>query len=281
MKGSGDPFEQEGSLSTLYTVLITYTQLWAPFMPFLSEYLFQRLRSYHCDPQISSCSSVLLTRYPTFTKTEIDHDILRQMTDLQRVSQMVRSIRCSSDNHNSSMVPIKICAISHGDPSYLEKLKDGIHTIQPELNVQRFKFESLFSHVKIAFRVSDRNMGKEYKKDSKAIQSAFLELSESNQDLMKALYFGKQNKFRVDIGTDQLAKFLEFEYPSSYFDLVAIPMTASKNHSLIDNDLMIQIDPTYDSEINHIHQTRLLHSAIQQSRKKNGTPSMGSSCCGN
>lgn len=269
LKGTEGNFEQESSLSTLYTVLVTFTQLWAPFMPFMSEYLFQRLRMIHVDGHIATSQSVLLTRFPTFIGTQVDLQILKQMRDLQRVSQMVRSIRSRSKNHTSRMVPFQVCTISHADQEYLKGLEKVIHTVKSELNVDRFEFQTLEQNIDLMVRINQREMGREYRAGSKKIQA---KLEEMGTEVFYSLYSGQTTQLVVNIGDEANPNPIEFEYPSQYFTLVPTPkaVEGEDNYTVIDTDLMVRVDPTYNHEINHVFNSRLLHSAIQQGRKTMG-----------
>jgi valyl-tRNA synthetase len=225
----------------------------------------------HVDHSIQRAQSVLLTRYPTFLGTHIDHSILTQMRDLQRVCQMVRAIRSSSDNHTSRMVPFRVCTISHADGDYLSQLKGVIHTIKSELNVERFEFETLDRNIDLEVKVNPREMGRAYRADSKKIQAV---LAEFTTESLFPLYSGHQDRLMVDIGTEDTPNPIEFEFPNRYFELVAVPKTNEgtndSTYTSIDTDLMVRVDPTYDAEINHTYQARLLHSAIQKARKTMG-----------
>jgi isoleucyl-tRNA synthetase len=263
LKGSAGKFEQEASLSTLYTALLTYTQLWAPFTPFLSEYLFQRLKMLHVDASIVKVKSVLLTNYPTFLGSQIDTQTLKMMTDLQRVCQMVRNIRCGSDNHTSRMTPFRVCTISHGVAEYLDALRSEIATIQSELNVERFEFEPLAQNVEISVKVDHRAMGRAFRKESGPIQEF---IRSQDATLLYSMYSGEDVKLEYN---KEDGDTIVLEYPSPYFELVPVPkaeLTDSK-YTIVETDLMVQVDPTYDEDINYKYQARLLHSVMQKARK--------------
>ena len=264
LKGNNGQADQIASLSTLYTVLLTFTQLWAPFTPFLSEYLFQRLRTIHVDPSIANSQSVLLTRFPTFMRSNVDQSILTEMHDLQRVSQMVRTLRSSSSNHTSIMVPFKSCTISHADSSYLSKLQSVIQNVQAELNVNEFEFEILENNIDLTVKVNNRELGKTYRADAKIIQNTLSHLSTGN---LYQLYSKQTKTLVIAYNVNDTVKTIEFGYPNEYFELVPIPKKNSESGTLIDKDLMIKVDTTYNNQINHVYYSRLLHSAIQNSRK--------------
>ena len=280
LKGSCSSTEQSHSLQTLYEVLIIYTHLWAPFMPFLSEYLFQRIKSISLSEQIRSAKSVFLSDMPDYSEFAPDHNTLDTMRDMQRICSMVRNMRDGSDNHTSVKAKIKKCTISHADPEHLARLEAAIPTIQAELNVVRFNFKSLVKGVKIGVKINNRAMGMRFRKDAKKVIAA-IEGADEN-DLYK-LYFGcvddpsYEGELTIDVdgvsgasGASDADGQIIFKYPCDEFELYAMPLKADEGATnvRIDRDLMVHADLTYDADVNHDHQVRLLHSVIQNARKE-------------
>jgi isoleucyl-tRNA synthetase len=73
--------------ATLYTVLLTLSQLLAPFMPFLSERMYRNLAGFDGDvaPPPSTALSVHLTDYPQADTSLLDADLLAGMARLRRL----------------------------------------------------------------------------------------------------------------------------------------------------------------------------------------------------
>ncbi|PIN99692.1 isoleucine--tRNA ligase [archaeon CG10_big_fil_rev_8_21_14_0_10_43_11] len=79
---------KEGVLSTLYTVMREVTQLCAPFLPFLSEAIYQ---SYF--KQFEKEESVHLLSWPTSKDARIDLGVEKEMETVQHVVERVLALR--------------------------------------------------------------------------------------------------------------------------------------------------------------------------------------------
>lgn len=267
LKGSSGIVDQVSSLQTLYSVLFTYNQLWAPFTPFLSEYLFLKLKVVNLEfesiesiESFESIESILLTDMPRFEDLEIDSDTLTLMGDMQRICNMVRNIRSKSSSHSTQLIKIKQCTISHSNLEYLDKLKSVIKCIQSELNVIDFKFEPLESNIEIKIRFNERELGQTFKAQKNTVKHLIESIDQIN--LLK-LYKSASNEIDLDLD-------LNLEYPSKFFELYVAPINTADVSSIIDVDLLVKADLTYDNHINYLYRIRQMHSTIQTSRKEMG-----------
>ncbi|CAK1551322.1 unnamed protein product [Leptosia nina] len=89
----GSPDEQEAARRTLYTVLEYGLKLLSPFMPFITEELYQRLP--RAD---TSCVSICVAPYPTDSDTPWHCRILE--SDVDNVMKMVHAIRSTRSEYN-------------------------------------------------------------------------------------------------------------------------------------------------------------------------------------
>ena len=78
----------ESVQQTLYTVLDGGLKLLHPFMPFLTEEIWQRLPRRQAD----KTPSIMLSRYPTFDKTPVDEVVATDYILLNEVCAAVRSL---------------------------------------------------------------------------------------------------------------------------------------------------------------------------------------------
>lgn len=82
--------DHQAAFSTLYRVLVTLSQLLAPFIPFLSDELYQKLvRSF----DLSEHSSVHLTDWPVSDEALIDGELNHRMALLHRIASLGQSAR--------------------------------------------------------------------------------------------------------------------------------------------------------------------------------------------
>lgn len=78
--------------STLFDVLLTLTKLMAPFMPFITENVYQNLRK---NLPKDAVQSIHLTNWPIFND-KINEDLLDQMNKVRRIVEGVHSIRAQN-----------------------------------------------------------------------------------------------------------------------------------------------------------------------------------------
>ena len=78
---------------TLYEALVTIARLAAPFVPFVSEAIWQNLAVAAFGSAVPE--SVHLTGYPTGTGSLVDHDLVRRMALVRDVSSLGRAARAA------------------------------------------------------------------------------------------------------------------------------------------------------------------------------------------
>lgn len=246
------------SLSVLYNVLLRYCQLLAPFMPFLSEHVYQHLKT--CSKIHSKKESVLLTKYPELSQDiVIDDEVLVLVKDLQRLCTMTRSMRQDTKKHNQAGVPLKSCTIYHDNPEYLKTLEEYIGIIQSELNCKKFNFEGLGENSLIKVETDRRELGKLYRKDADKVKKMIE--GESSEFLLRVLNGEDTFKYNGEVVDKKCYRLYKVPNPD---------MKTKDNSCLIDNDIMISIDITYDEEIHNECQIAKIHRNIQDARKKMG-----------
>lgn len=291
LKGNIDHQEQSVCLNVLYTVLMTYVQMWAPFMPFLSEYLFLQISAIHHSTIIKDAPSVFMTNLPTFSNfrdnlrnnihnidnvddivPEIDHEAMSIVWDLQKICQNIRTIRDESVNHKSRLVPFVRCTLAHGNQDYLNKLKENMYSIQDEINVMNFSFERLDGNVTVIKKFNEKELGRKFLKNTKRMKEAIDKIDEKT---LYDLFTGNINHVLCNIDrfndSQKTIEQIKLEYPSEYFTLNLIPIInlndPKQDNTIVDNGLMIKLDMTYNETVNFKYNIQFLHSSIQKVRK--------------
>ena len=99
----GSAAESESAQQTLYTALEGGLTLLHPFMPFLTEELWQRLPRRPCD----ECPSIVKARYPQY-KAEFENSVSEEAYELiLALSKAIRSLAASYDIKEGAQVFIK------------------------------------------------------------------------------------------------------------------------------------------------------------------------------
>lgn len=148
--------DRDQAFQTLYQVLLTFCQLAAPLVPFISENIYQRLRS----PQAPE--SVHLSRYPLVDQRFIDLELERDMDLLSQIASCGHSLRKESKLRvRQPLASLSIYCRRHESLPFLARHGD---VLEDELNVKEVRFlaeESSWSRwsVKPKFPVLGKKWG--------------------------------------------------------------------------------------------------------------------------
>ncbi len=158
--------DRNEAFETLYRVLLTLSQVTAPFIPFLSEAIYQGLRK-KSDPL-----SIHLHAFPVSEKGLRDEDLETLMLDVQSVVSSGHSLR--KENKLKVRQPLAKAHIICRDETRLEALNRQKTLIADELNVKELLFEkeegAFVSLLPIPnFRVLGKKVGKQMKVVQEAI----------------------------------------------------------------------------------------------------------------
>jgi isoleucyl-tRNA synthetase len=170
MKGKLGIIEQTTSLSVLYTLLYDYILICAPFMPFLTEHVYQQLKA--VKTQVSVLSIHML-KYPTLKR---NFGVEPSFKKLQQLCSMIRSIRDNSTTHTSVKVPIELCVVYEDDQTIITELQNLLDVIQDEVNCSKFEFQPV-PEIKYSLKPNFKVIGKKYKKNAKQVAQVIESIS--------------------------------------------------------------------------------------------------------
>lgn len=228
-----------GELNVLYSVLIDFSIITAPFMPFLSEYIYKHLNGEEI--------SVHILDYPT---NEHKFGIIEDFKKLQTIAGMVRNIR--DKTKTSIRIPIKKCVVY----STNEKIKEMFDIIQEETNCLEFYMDKTIVKHKYEIKCISKNIGKRFKKNAKNIED---EINKLNQEQLIKIF--NDCYLMID---EQILKVNE-----DYEILMLSDVELKENEiNVIQDDITIIADMTYDEETHNLFQTRLFVRYIQNLRKE-------------
>jgi isoleucyl-tRNA synthetase len=169
------------ALNTLYEVLFTLVRALAPFIPFLSDNIYQRLaphlpESYTANKDVRS---VHFLRFPTVRQELFDPVVERRVGRMQKVIELGRLAR--ERRTISLKTPLKTLVVLHQDQEYLDDVKTLEKYITEELNVRDLVLTSEESRYGIEYSVQAdvKNLGMKFKKDAAKIKAALPKLSAS------------------------------------------------------------------------------------------------------
>lgn len=166
------------AFETLYHVLIELVKIAAPFIPFISETIYQNLRTEEMPESVHLCD------FPFYDKERRCEKLEAEMDAVQIAASLGHALR--KEHKLKVRQPLAVAHLISRDPRILSFLQDQQHLIADELNVKNIVFgtnESDFVSLKAKpnFRVLGKKLGKEMPLAQKAIEEL------NQQQLLKLL----------------------------------------------------------------------------------------------
>ena len=163
-----DPSDQQLAFGTLYSVLYVFAQISAPFIPFISEEIYQNLR--RSDDPIS----VHLTTFPLYNASLRDLDLEEKTALAQTVVNLGHSLR--KENHIKVRQPLQAAYVACRNEATIASLQQQENLIKEELNVKEIHFsgeESQFvmHSIKPNLKILGKKVGKWLPKLREKIQT--------------------------------------------------------------------------------------------------------------
>lgn len=183
---SEDNDDKTNAFATLYEVLATFSKILAPFMPFLTEEVYQRLVR---TVDAGSPKSVHWCDYPQVEAERIDEALERRMAIVRRVAALGRRIR--EDHRIKVRQPLKQVTVVHRDQRVRDDVLAASELIGDELNMKAVAVEadeSVFATVTVKpnFKTLGKRCGPKLKDIGKALAAwSFAEVAklESGESL--------------------------------------------------------------------------------------------------
>jgi isoleucyl-tRNA synthetase len=124
--------DKDSAYATLYQVLLTMSKLLAPFVPFVSEMIYQNL----APAQRGDCESVHHCEWPKADERAVDQGLLDRMALAMQVASLGRSARSTSNvKLRQPLARARVFAGAHAvDLGSLDEL------VTEELNVKALEF---------------------------------------------------------------------------------------------------------------------------------------------
>ena len=157
---------------TLYEVLVTFTKLLAPCIPFMAERMYQNL-VVSVDP--SAPQSVHLCKYPKFEAAEIDLALNGRTALVQTLVRLGHRLRETAEQRvRQPLAELRFSCRNAAEAEALEQYRD---VIADELNVKSVvRAENLDDLVSYAYKPNLKTLGPKYGKILKVISTALPQL---------------------------------------------------------------------------------------------------------
>lgn len=168
------------ALNTLYEVLYTLVRALGPFIPFLSDNIFQRLTPFlpgSITSQSPDLRSVHFTPFPTVRSELYDPTVERRVARMQKVIELGR---LSRERRTVALkTPLKTLVVLHQDPQFLDDVRTLQSYVTEELNIRDLVLSSDEKSYGVEYTVGAdvKNLGQKFKKDAAKIRKALPSLS--------------------------------------------------------------------------------------------------------
>ena len=244
----GDPV----ALATLHEALRTITLIMAPFVPFITERVWQDMFKTTTD---TSLQSVHLANWPEASKSEIRTDLIENMGLIRRLVELGRAARAEGKIKNRQPLSRALVAAKNWD-KVPQDLRDQL---AEELNI--LDLQSLGETgdlVNVALKANFRTLGARYSQETPAIAKEITKADAAS--LVKELRTNNKAVIKLE---DQ-----EFEITT---EDVIITETPREGWSVVSQDgETIALDLEISPELRSLGISREVIRMIQEARKTSG-----------
>lgn len=253
-----DNIEQNQALSTLFHVMLAFSKIAAPFIPFITETMYQKLKI--LLPGNEHYESIHLCQYPLVDEFPTNPDVERSMKQLQTVVGIVRALRTKSNSSTSAKVPIKSITIVNDNQQFLDDIKMLENYLCDEVNVMNVVYETSCGTINYKLEPNNKEIGIKYRSLGNAIKNQLIEMT---QDIINEYLINKENGLTICVD----GKNIILHEPT---------FTVIKNQTLTLNTNEIAIsegrttvicDFAQDNQVLELHIMRLFVVAVQKMRK--------------
>ncbi len=160
--------DKSAAYATLYRVLVTLTRAMAPVMPFVTEWLWQRLVR---DPGLAQgVESVHLTRFPEGNSADIDAELEAHVAKVREIVALGLSLR---ETHRIGVRrPLARLTVASSDPAVRQAVERLRGDLEAELNVKSVELvEDDSALVSLSAKANFKTLGKRLGAKMKAVAS--------------------------------------------------------------------------------------------------------------
>ncbi|MCP3975347.1 MAG: isoleucine--tRNA ligase [bacterium] len=193
-RGGTDDQAKLSAFATLYEVLVTFSKVAAPVLPFITEEIYQRLvREIDSDAP----KSVHHTEYPTANPEVIDDDLEVAMDVVRRVVNVGRGLR--KREQLKVRQPLATLTVVTRRDDAVRAVNSHVALIADELNVKEILVEEDESHlVHLSAKANFKTLGPRFGPRTKELAAAISQLD--HESISRLLDNG-----RVDVGGEEFS----------------------------------------------------------------------------
>lgn len=248
------------ALRSLFSVLFAMTKVMAPFVPFVTEHIYQNLR-HLIDPKTTEGEDTKSIHYlmlPRVHESLIDTTIETAVSRMQTVVELGRVIR---DRRTLPMkYPLKEVVVIHKDPSVLQDVTSLQNYIKEELNVRTVTVTSDKCKYGVMLRAEP-----DHKVLGLRLKGAFKTILAAIKDLTDDQLVAFQQTGQIEVAGHQLStEDLRLIY---VFDKTSDD-TPNQYEAHSDNNILVLLDVSPEESMFDEGLAREVMNRVQRLRKK-------------
>jgi isoleucyl-tRNA synthetase len=268
LKGGFGVSETLNALHTLFDVLFTLVRGLAPFTPYVTDVIYNKLRA-HIPSSLHSedMRSVHFLSFPTVRHELHDPVIERRVRRMQRVIELTRISR--ERRAIGLKTPLKTLIVIHDQQEYLGDVQSLESYIVEELNIHELVLSSDESKFNVQYSVSADwpKLGKKLKKDAQLVKAALPSLTSA--DVKRFLTDKTITVAGIPLSQEDLiVKRGLMEDPSTETSSPSSPCSHLEPNT--DNDVLTILDTAIYPSLAQQGLARELINRVQRLRKKAG-----------
>ncbi|HPC37772.1 MAG TPA: isoleucine--tRNA ligase [Exilispira sp.] len=241
--------DKDEAYHTLYYILLTFTKVAAPYIPFITESIYKNLKTEKMP------ESVHLNDFPIAIDNLIDIELEKRMELIQKAVALGRNLRTQYDLKVRQ--PLSKVIIIDPYKDELNLISDFIELVKEELNVKEVVFSSEeTSIVEYSAKPNFRKLGKVLGKNITVAQKLLANLS--SKEIEKII---KGEKIRLSEN--------DFSYDFSLDDISIERKPTEGLATVNEGHLTIALDTTITEELKMECDAREIINKIQNMRKEN------------
>ena len=242
--------DKKAAYETLFTCLMSISQLMSPVAPFFADWLYQNLVD--ANPKIHSAKSVHLTIWNEVDETLIDFDLNERMELAQNISSMVLSLRKKMGiNVRQPLAKILIPVLDENFQMKVELVKD---LILSETNIKGIDFiTDTAGLIKKKIKPNFKALGAKVGKDMKLVTEAINKITQE-----ELIQFEKDGNFLIPNTS--------YSILPSDVEIIAEDIPGWQVTNM--GNLTVALDTTITNELKQEGLSRELINRIQNLRKE-------------
>ena len=248
-KRAGDDRDKLAAFATLYEVLVTFSTVAAPVLPFITEEIYQQLVP-TVDP--AAPQSIHHTDFPSGDPSAIDANLEAAMDVVRRTVNLGRGLRKQEELRVRQ--PLSALTVVSRDADVRRAVLDHSDLIREELNVKRVEVETDESQlVTLSAKANFKSLGPRLGKDTKIVAAA---IAQFDHDTVTELLDGGGGTVEgVELGVDDI---VVERAPRPGFVVAA------------DGDVTVAIDTAITDELASEGLAREFINRVQAARRDSG-----------